>query len=193
MDSVAEEHGQSWSASVRSLLAIAVGQFRLSLLGVHGVSHWARVFENGRKIAGAAGADVRVLELFALFHDACRRSESRDRDHGPRGADFARSLRGVIPLEDSAFELLLEACSCHTRGPRPGAEATVLACLDADRLDIPRVGPQVRPALLFTDAARDRRVLSWAARRATRRELPRLCAEEWGWSPPARPGRLASR
>lgn len=183
---MAHEHAQPWNAAVRALLAIAVGQFRLPILGVHGVSHWARVFENGRRIAAAAGADVRVLELFALFHDCCRQTDRRDPDHGPRGAALAASMRHMIPLEDPAFELLLEACACHTCGPREGAPATVLACLDADRLDIARVGSQIRPALLFTHAARDRHTLAWAARRAVRRELPLLCAEEWGRSPPWR-------
>jgi uncharacterized protein len=165
-----------------------VEQFRLPILGVHGVSHWGRVFENGSRIAAAAGADLQILELFALFHDACRLKDSGDREHGPRGAELAASLRGRIPLDAAAFGLLLEACSCHTRGPREGAPVTVRACLDADRLDIPRVGLQTMPSLLFTDAARDRRVISWAGRRAARRELPRLCSEQWGWRP-SRPAR----
>lgn len=180
---MAGEQDNSWNAAVRALAAIVIGQFRLPILGVHGVSHWGRVLENGRRIAAAAGADPRVLELFALFHDACRLRDGGDRDHGPRGADLAVSLRSRTPLDDPAFGLLLEACSCHTRGPREGAPVTVLACLDADRLDIPRVGIQTRPSLLFTDAARDRRVISWAGRRAARRELPRLCSEQWGWFP----------
>ena len=96
-----------------------------------------------------------------------------------RGAALAASLRGEIPLDDAAFDLLLEACDCHTRGPRPGAHITVLTCLDADRLDLPRVGIQIRPDLLCTEAARERAVISWAGGRAARRELPRLCMEQW--------------
>jgi hypothetical protein len=39
----------------------------------------------------------------------------------------------------------------------------------------------VRPELLFTPAARDSGMILWASRRATRRDVPGLCAAEWGW------------
>jgi uncharacterized protein len=149
--------------------------------GVHGVAHWARVLENGRRLAPSTGADLRVLELFSFFHDACRQSDGRDPAHGPRAAAFVQSLRADIALDDERFALLVEACDCHTRGPRPRAGLTVLTCLDADRLDIPRVGMNVKPELLFTPAAREGSMIMWASRRATRREVPELCAAEWGW------------
>jgi uncharacterized protein len=121
-----------------------------------------------------------VIELFAIFHDACRLSDKKDDDHGPRAAKFVRSLRGEIDLGDEAFGLLALACDCHTRGPRFPCDVTVLTCLDADRLDIPRVGLWIRPALLFTDAAREPRTIAWAGGRAWHDEIPAVCAEEWG-------------
>jgi uncharacterized protein len=153
----------------------------LPLGGVHGVAHWARVLENGRRLALSTGADLGVVELFSYFHDSCRLSDWRDLSHGPRAAELVRGLRAEIELEDDRFALLVEACDCHTRGPRPGADTTVLTCVDADRLDIPRVGMNVRPELLFTPAARDNGMILWASRRATRRDVPGLCAAEWGW------------
>ena len=179
-----DDTGQLPQSAVQDLVRRVTGQYRLSIVGVHGISHWARVCENGWRLAGATGADPRVIECFAIFHDSCRQSDGGDRGHGARGAALAASLRGEILLDDVAFDLLLEACDCHTRGPRPGAHITVLTCLDADRLDLPRVGIEVRPDLLCTEAARERTTISWAGLRAARRELPRLCAEQWRWSPP---------
>jgi uncharacterized protein len=153
----------------------------LPLGGVHGVMHWARVLENGRRLAPSTGADPRVVELFSYFHDSCRLSDGRDPAHGPRAGELVHALRSAIALDDSQFALLVEACDCHTRGPLPGADVTVLTCLDADRLDIPRVGMNVKPDLLFTPAARDGSTILWASRRAAGREVPVLCASEWGW------------
>ena len=37
--------------------------------GVHGVVHWARVFENGVQLAEQTGANVEVVKLFAEHQD----------------------------------------------------------------------------------------------------------------------------
>ena len=165
------------------LLPGILAQYRLNPDGIHGATHWGRVLENGRRLAAATGADPAIIEMFAIFHDACRWSEGRDPEHGPRGARLAEALRAKTGLDGSQLEDLLNACQCHTRGPGPGASVTVLTCLDADRLDIPRVGLAVRPGLLFNPAAREPRMLEWASDRAGRLVVPSLCDEEWGWQP----------
>jgi uncharacterized protein len=162
------------------LLAKVLDQYRLDVNGTHGIRHWGRVLENGRRLAPLTGAELRVVELFSIFHDACRRSEKRDRDHGLRAAELVQGCRGDIDLDDRAFALLVLACECHTRGPRFPCDETVLTCLDADRLDIPRVGLRVRPNLLFTAAGRDPVLLGWAGDRAWHDETPAVCAGEWG-------------
>ncbi len=143
------------------LLQKVLAQYRLDVDGVHGARHWGRVLENGRRLAPLTGADLRVLELFAIFHDACRWHDTMDHDHGPRAAVFVRNLRREIDLEDDAFALLVLACECHTRGPDLPCDQTVLTCLDADRLDIPRVWLPIRPNLLFTAAGRDKDMIRW--------------------------------
>jgi len=168
--------------SMQELIRIILARSRLPAGSVHGIAHWARVLENGRRIAPRTGADPRVLELFAVIHDSQRVTDSYDADHGPRAAAFARELRADIGLDDQAFALLAEACDSHTRGAPFDSDVTVLTCLDADRLDIPRVGLKIKPDLLFTAAARDRVVLSWATERAERRSLPSLLHDEWGWT-----------
>jgi uncharacterized protein len=166
---------------VAPLFHVVLGQYRLDPGSVHGVGHWGRVLENGRRLAGSTRADLDVLELFAIFHDACRRSDGRDRDHGPRAAELVTSLRARIDLDDAQFALLVEACHCHTRGPARGAHTTVLTCLDSDRLDIPRVGMRVNPTYLSTRAARDWRMIAWASGRASNWAFPAVCREEWDW------------
>lgn len=153
--------------------------YTLPLLGVHGVAHWARVLENGRRIAEASGADPVVVELFAVFHDARRRNEGTDPNHGPRGAELARSLAPLLPaLTDEQLDRLCTACEQHTHSlthPDP----TVRTCFDADRLDLARVGIIPDPLLLCTGAAREREVLEWATERGRRGVVPAFVHEVW--------------
>ena len=161
------------------LRAILAG-YALPVRGDHGVVHWARVLENGLRVGEAVGADLEVVTLFALFHDSRRVNEYRDEGHGLRGGDFARTLRGsLVHLDDARFELLHEACRRHTDGGTTG-DATLLACWDADRLDLGRVGITPRPELLCTDAARG--MVEWANRRAVRGIEPVEVLREWGVS-----------
>lgn len=150
-----------YAAILQSVLA----GYALPHDGYHGVYHWARVWENGLRVAEVNGADHEVVRLFALFHDARRVNEHLDPDHGLRGGDLAHALRGtLVHLDDTRFELLYEACRLHTDGHTEG-DATLLACWDADRLDLGRVGITPRAELLCTDAAR--RLIPWAQARAT--------------------------
>jgi uncharacterized protein len=72
------------------LVRFVVSQFKLSHSGVHGPSHWMRVRKNGLELAQKTGANIGVVELFALFHDSCRVNEDTDHGHGSRGADLAQ-------------------------------------------------------------------------------------------------------
>jgi uncharacterized protein len=137
--------------------------YTLPVRGLRGVVHWARVLENGLRLAEATGANVAVVTLFALFHDCRRVNDGWDRDHGLRGAECAQSLRGtLVHLDDGDFRLLYEACRLHTDG-KVDADVTIQTCWDADRLDLGRVGITPRPNRLCTDAARD--LIEWADQR----------------------------
>jgi uncharacterized protein len=137
-------------------------QFLLGRDSYHGPAHWRRVEELGLKVAEQSGADVTVVRLFAVFHDACRENESHDPQHGPRAAKFAAQLRGTrFELDDARFDLLTLACMQHTFG-KLSRDATIGTCWDADRLDLPRVGVIPRPELMSTAAGKDRKMISWA-------------------------------
>jgi uncharacterized protein len=162
---------------LRAILRVILDGYQLPVDGDHGVIHWARVLENGLRIAEDNGADVEVVTLFALFHDCRRESECWDKGHGHRGADFAATLRGnLIHLEADRFELLYEACRLHTDGLVQG-DPTLLACWDADRLDLGRVGVTPDPKRLGTKAGR--KLLSWAHARAISQHEPTAVLESW--------------
>ena len=162
---------------VRAILQEILTGYVLPVRGYHGVVHWARVLENGLRIAEETGADREVVTLFALFHDSRRINEHRDHGHGQRGGELARSLRGThVHLDDSRFELLFEACRLHTDGHTSG-DPTLLACWDADRLDLGRVGITPQPERLCTDAARV--LLPWAHPRATSNTTPLEVLKAW--------------
>lgn len=161
-----------------AILPRVLADYQLPLYSDHGVIHWARVLENGLRIADATGADRDVVTLFALLHDSRRVNESTDHGHGARAAEFARALRGdLIHLDDDRFELLYEACYTHTDGLTAG-DPTLQACWDADRLDLGRVGITPHPKRLCTDAARA--LLPWAHDRATRFITPTAVLKSWG-------------
>ena len=162
-----------------AILQAIIEGYTLPLSGYHGLHHWARVWENGLRVASENGADEEVVRLFALFHDARRVNEHIDPDHGLRGGDLAHALRGsLVHLDDSRFDLLYEACRLHTDGHTTG-DATMLACWDADRLDLGRVGIRPRADRLCTDAARA--LMPWAQRRAEGDHRVEEVLQCWGW------------
>jgi uncharacterized protein len=157
---------------------VILGGYVLPVRGLHGVVHWARVLENGLRIAEANGADREVVTLFALFHDARRVNEDWDDGHGLRGGELARSLRGeLVHLDDDRFDLLFEACRLHTDGLTAG-DPTLLACWDADRLDLGRVGVMPDPRRLGTKAGRG--IRGWTHARAVEWYEPAEVLASWG-------------
>lgn len=153
--------------------------YALPKLGTHGVGHWARVLENGMRLAERTGAKREVVALFSVFHDARREDEGDDPGHGRRGADLARRLRSKhISLSDDDFDLLVTACVYHTDGLTDG-DITVQTCWDADRLDLWRVLIIPDASLLCTPAAKDGTLQEWAQVRSVAEHIPPFVREEW--------------
>ncbi len=164
--------------NLKRLVDTILEDYALPWHETHGVGHWARVFRNGMRLAQATGADVDVVQLFAVFHDARRINEGTDFGHGKRAAEYAAQLRGtVFDLPDEQFRLLVDACAGHTDGGTTG-DITIQTCWDADRLDLGRVGICPNPTRLCTDAAR--RIIKWADRRACFQVVPEIVEGEWG-------------
>lgn len=130
---------------------------------IHGDPHWRAVAEVGlRLVAEVPRADRDVVFLFALFHDSMRRNEGVDPDHGRRGAALAHELHGrLYRLPDQRLAFLLAACREHT-DIAYSDHATIGVCLDADRLNLWRVGKTPDEAFLSSDAALDGGLQHWS-------------------------------
>ncbi|MEA4906702.1 MAG: hypothetical protein GYA17_16310 [Chloroflexi bacterium] len=162
------------------LIDAILQQYRMPWNGTHGISHWARMYETGERLAPLTGANPEVVRLFALLHDSQRVNEAVDDDHGLRAARYARSLRGdLIHLDDAAFELLYQACAGHTNGTTQ-ADVTIQTCWDCDRLDLGRAGITPQPNLLCTAVARQPEILQWALERGRQRYVPEFVYTTWG-------------
>jgi len=163
----------------RALIQRILKDYRLRLMGTHGLPHWGRVLETGLKLAEQTGANPEVVVLFAVFHDARRRSETSDPGHGQRGATLAGKLRGkFLSLSDGDFALLCTACSHHTDGTTEG-DITVQTCWDADRLDLWRVFITPKDEFLCTPAAKDKSLQGWACERSLADYCPKFVTGEW--------------
>jgi len=122
---------------------------------IHGTKHWARVERNALYIASKSNADPLVVAIFARLHDCCREHDGYDEEHGHRAAEFF--------LEDQTFKRWLTktqikkaatAMSIHTTATYGDEDPTIGACLDADRLDLVRLGMDVEEEYLSTEAAK---------------------------------------
>ena len=136
---------------------------------MHDIEQWLRVLINGRLIAVQSGADIEVVEHFALLHDVQRKDEYRDMQHGNRAADFAASIIGDwVLLNSTQMYQLTEACRYHSMG-RLSKDVTIQTCWDADRLDLGRVGERPNPTYLCNKAARNPEFIKAALLRSKNR------------------------
>ena len=150
----------------QAFIELCCQAYKMDHDGYHGFYHWMRVLQNGRQLAKAEGANIKVVELFCLLHDTQRLNEDYDPEHGMRAAQFAKTLRGTwFDVTDAEMELLTEALIHHSEGYTQG-DVTVRVCWDADRLDLGRVGIDPKPDRLCTETARNDDVLFWANARS---------------------------
>ena len=150
-------------ADLAKLWLYVESQFLLGANSLHGPDHWRRVERNGLSLAAESGADVFIVRLFAVLHDARRHDEGRDMGHGERGGELARTLRGrFFELDDADLEILCDACAGHEKGD-VSDHPTIGTCWDADRLDLWRVG--ARPDAHYMSTA--------AGQRAARSKRPK--------------------
>jgi uncharacterized protein len=165
--------------AVAPVLSELVRSYYQCLGGIHGVAHWARVLENGVRLAESTGANLAVVRLFAVLHDSKRIDEGDDPEHGPRAAEASIDLRGkFFDLSDDEFSLLYVACADHTT-ERTHPDVTVQTCWDADRLDLGRVMILPRRDRLCTAASKTVEVLDWANQRAYSNQVPEFVRSVW--------------
>jgi uncharacterized protein len=131
-------------------------QFKPDWWGHHGVRHWVRVRRNGYIIARyVPGIDLAVVDWFAVLHDAWRKDEYDDPEHGWRAMTCVRKLHqddGRLGLSGEQFSQLLDAIELHSQWTPKPRTITIAACWNADRLDLGRVGITPRQDLMHPEA-----------------------------------------
>lgn len=157
---------------IENIFQIAKNKYKLDLNGTHGISHWERVWKNGKILSKLTSVNIYVVELFSFLHDCCRENENKDQEHGPRAAKFVQELIGSdITGNDSEINQLIVAIRDHTRN-EPADDITIGTCWDSDRLDFGRISKIYKPKKQFlsTDAAKDDEIIE----KAFKRSLPEL-------------------
>lgn len=127
--------------------------FRLDLMGPHGLPHWSRVLRNGMLVTASDNkVDPEIMQLFALLHDSMREDEWTDIEHGIRAARYVQQLAddGLMPyIYGERLTTLRAAIAGHPLGHVSRRDdwqsRTIQGCWDADRLDLGRVG--VKPSI----------------------------------------------
>ncbi|MGC6500649.1 MAG: hypothetical protein ACON4C_10680 [Henriciella sp.] len=143
-------------------IAFARNRFRLDWEGIHGAPHWSRVRHNGLLLAEHHHVDTAVIQWFAFLHDLERHDDWEDPLHGHRAAKLAAEINAdFMQLSTGQLDQLQAACRGHSDGDTE-AEATVMVCWDADRLDLGRVGICPDPQYLCTDSAKQAEFLDAA-------------------------------
>lgn len=120
-------------------------------LRIYGIEHSDRVAENGKRLL-LPGASPNVVAAFAYLHDAERSDSETDSEHGEKAALLVDTIRHkyLADLTDTEIELLKEACRVHGSTHKTG-NPTIDICLDADRLDLPRLGIKPTPEQMATE------------------------------------------
>ncbi|MGA2067492.1 MAG: hypothetical protein ABSG86_21155 [Thermoguttaceae bacterium] len=84
--------------NLKPIVHTILEDYALPWHGTHGVGHWTRVLENGLRLAKATGANIEIIQLFAVFHDAPRINESVDDGQRHLGRSCGRSMTGLRSL-----------------------------------------------------------------------------------------------
>lgn len=80
-------------------------------------------------IAEDNGANQKVVQLFAFFHDSMREDDNRDPMHGYRAAELVDSLPlDFLGVNHQEKSLLITACRHHTDRQSETDDITVLTC-----------------------------------------------------------------
>lgn len=145
----------------QDLLNQLLDQFPLGNSTIHGKDHWMRVLHNGRMLAKDTGANLNVVELFAIIHDCQRDNDDYDLEHGRKAAEYINEIWHKLNINQKETELLIEACKYHSDGLIE-SDITIQTCWDSDRLDLGRVGIKPSAEKLCTKVAKKNEVIEAA-------------------------------
>jgi len=141
----------------KGLLEAITAQFQLPNSSIHGLTHWKNVAVIGRYLSARTMADEVVVSHFAYLHDSKRKTEDYEPDHGLKarllGLELAKG--GLIQLSQKQLHQLFTACEIHSDSQAKVDDVTIATCLDADRIDLLRLGIMPEEELLYTPAGKE--------------------------------------
>lgn len=143
-----------------------VHKVKIDFNGVHGFAHWQAVYRTGRLLSNQV--DGTVLFLFSVFHDFFRETDYADPKHGERAVESMSLIEAHLKMVGKTLtklqmEKLAFALKYHDLEPEAYGQLdsplkddkTVQICLDADKLDLGRVGIQPDERYFLTKEAKD--------------------------------------
>lgn len=157
------------------LMTFLKSHFKLDIMGLHGLPHWARVYKNAQELvemeqARGHAPRLDVIHLFSYLHDHERQNDDEDYQHGGAAAENALKMRNegrIFKIDDEGFALLCYAMTRHSHGDTL-ADITVQICWDADRLDLGRCNIIPDPKYLCTESAKETIMLEKAYARSVK-------------------------
>ena len=152
------------SKDEKQLTTLHAGDYlgEMAVIEAYPRSATAVVLEDGTKMEEISEKELdsyftdRSGDLFQIIRQLAQRVRERTDDyedpgHGHRAAQFIDSIRPryLANFSDVEIDLLKEACRQHETGTKTGNK-TIDICLDADRLDLPRLGISPTPRQMVT-------------------------------------------
>ena len=160
-----------YSVIPKKVLKSIFENYQLNLMeGIHGLSHWARVIENGFLLSEYNKANRKVIIAFAFFHNSKRSNEEHDPEEGEKGARMIRYYEEEINLSPEEIDLACEACM-DFQHIMFNENKDISTCWDSERLDLMRNGIYPNKDKLNTDYAKNTGIITWAMKRGMNHHL----------------------
>ena len=150
--------------SLDSLLYKAAVDFN----GVHGFAHWRAIYRNGIKLFPEI--DKTLLFYFSVFHDFFRNNDFSDKAHGKRALVALPLIKENLKMKgkdkskiQEQLDILAFTFEHHDDNPEEynaienplKDNTTVRILIDADRLDLGRVGITPLSEYLLTEQGKE--------------------------------------
>lgn len=143
-----------WNIIPTDFIKDIYDQFHLKKSEIHGVNHWSRVYYYGRELSLLHNIDLEIISYFSIIHDCKRLLEHDEADHGINAAIFFDSISDTLNIKEKNKEFIKTACDIHNNGAISDIPE-IAVCLDADRLDLFRVGIHPFNAYLYFEESKN--------------------------------------
>lgn len=141
--------------NVNVLINKVFSEYKYKNSDIHGELHCKMVALIGYNLTLKADfCDPIIVFLFSILHDSKRIVDGRDKDHGLRASQYAKSLNNkLFFLPSYKLKILEWSCIKHNIG-YTSSDPTIGVCWDSDRLDLWRCDIIPESKFLSTNIAK---------------------------------------